>query len=135
MIAVAFETKSIIEKYHPVVIQIASMDGNGTGFYLKDYDLIVTNDHVVEGQGEVTIAGKTFDKQLSRVWYIDSKHDLALINPPKDVDLPGVSLGDYRNMKDGDIVLAIGHPFGSDRQSSQERAPASSAAGATYGQW
>ena len=117
--ATDLDTKSIIEKYHPVVIQIASMDGNGTGFYLKDYDLIVTNDHVVEGQGEVTIAGKTFDKQLSRVWYIDSKHDLAFIDPPKDVDLPGVKLGEYRDMKDGDIVLAIGHPFGLNYSATQ----------------
>ena len=115
----ALDTKSIIEKYQPVVIQIASLDGNGTGFYLKDYDLVVTNDHVVEGQGEVTIAGKTFDKQLSRVWYIDSKHDLAFIDPPKNVDLPGVTLGDYRDMKDGDLVLAIGHPFGLNYTATQ----------------
>jgi serine protease Do len=116
---VAFETKRIIDKYQPVVIQIASNDGNGTGFYVKDYDLIITNDHVVEGQGEVTIAGKTFDKQLSKVWYIDAKHDLAFIDPPKGVDLPGISLGDYREMKDGDLVLAIGHPFGLNYSATQ----------------
>jgi serine protease Do len=112
-------TKNIIDQYQQVVIQIASKDGNGTGFYLKDYDLIVTNEHVVSEEGEVTIAGKTFDKQLSRVWYTDVKHDLAFIGPPTGIELPGIGLGDYAEMKDGDVVLAIGHPFGLNYSATQ----------------
>ena len=33
--------------------------------------------HVVGDNAEVTIAGKLFQKALSRVWYTDRKHDLA----------------------------------------------------------
>jgi len=56
----------IIEKYQNAIIQIATASGTGTGFYVKEFDLIVTNDHVVAENSEVTIAGKTFDKALSR---------------------------------------------------------------------
>ena len=41
------DSKSIIEQYQNAVIQIAAGGGTGTGFYLKEFDLIVTNDHVV----------------------------------------------------------------------------------------
>ena len=58
-------TQSIIENFQYVVIQIATQTGTGTGFYVKDYDLIVTNQHVVKDSPEVTIAGKHFEKSKS----------------------------------------------------------------------
>jgi serine protease Do len=56
--------QDIIGQFQPSIIQIATQSGTGTGFYVKEYDLIVTNDHVVQDNAEVTIAGKTFDKTL-----------------------------------------------------------------------
>jgi serine protease Do len=104
--------QDIIGQFHPAIIQIATQTGTGTGFYVKEYDVIVTNDHVVADNAEVTIAGKTFDKTLSRVWYTDRKHDLAFLQGPQNIELPEIRLGQYENLKDGDEVLAIGHPFG-----------------------
>jgi serine protease Do len=84
---------SIIETYQYVVIQIATQTGTGTGFYVKEFDLIVTNQHVVKDSPEVTIMGKHFSKAITRVWYTDSKHDLAFLQPPAGVDFPEVKLG------------------------------------------
>lgn len=109
----------IIEKYQNAIIQIATSTGTGTGFYLKEFDLIVTNDHVVAENAEVTIAGKTFDKVLSRVWYTDRKHDLAFLEAPKHIELPEVPMGTYEQLKDGDAVVAIGHPFGLNYTATQ----------------
>lgn len=109
----------IIEKYQKAIIQIATQGGTGTGFYLKEFDLIVTNDHVVAENAEVTIAGKAFDKALSRVWYTDRKHDLAFLEAPKNIELPDVRLGEYEEMKDGDAVVAIGHPYGLNYTATQ----------------
>jgi serine protease Do len=67
---------------------------------------------VVDNNAEVTIAGKTFDKMMSRVWYTDRKHDLAFIQAPANIALSAVPLGQYERLKDGDDVVAIGHPFG-----------------------
>src|SRR3982750_1019715 len=101
-------TQQIIEQYQKAIIQIATSSGTGTGFYVKEFDLIVTNAHVVSDNAEVTIAGKAFDKAMSRVWYTDRKHDLAFLSPPQNVELPEVHLGRYEDMKDGDAVVEIG---------------------------
>lgn len=113
------ESQTIIEQIHPAIIQIATQSGTGTGFYLKEFDLIVTNDHVVQDYAEVTIAGKAFDKALSRVWYTDRKHDLAFLQAPAGVELPLLRLGEYEAMKDGDEVIAIGHPYGFNYTATQ----------------
>jgi len=104
-------TQEIINKYQQAIIQIATQTGTGTGFYLKAYDLIITNNHVVNNTPEVTIQGKLFEKQLSRVLYTDQKHDLAFLQSPVNIDLPQVNIGSYEVMKDGDNVIAIGHPY------------------------
>lgn len=113
------DLQQIIEQYQGAIIQIATTSGTGTGFYIKDFDLIVTNDHVVAENAEVTIAGKTFEKSLSRVWYTDRKHDLAFLEAPKNIILPEIKLGRYEEMHDGDSILAIGHPYGLNYTATQ----------------
>ena len=113
------EFQEIIENYQPAIIQIASSGNTGTGFYLDNYGLIITNEHVVGKAAEVTIAGKSFAKMLSAVWYTDKKHDLAFLQPPSGAPFPTVTLGKYDLMKDGDEVIAIGHPFGLNYTATQ----------------
>jgi serine protease Do len=112
-------TQQIIELYRPSIIQIATQASTGTGFYVKEFDVIVTNEHVVGKNAEVTIAGRLFEKRLARVWYTDRKHDLAFLQPPPDVQIPEVKIGDYTSMNDGDVVVAIGHPFGLNYTATQ----------------
>ena len=109
----------IIDFFQNAIIQIATQTGTGTGFYLKEYDLIVTNNHVIDTFAEVTIQGKLFSKSLSRVWYTDRKHDLAFLQPPEGAMLADISLGQYEEMKDGDEVVAIGHPYGLNYTATQ----------------
>lgn len=112
-------TQQIIELYRPAIIQIATQTSTGTGFYVKEFDLVVTNEHVVGRNAEVTVAGRLFEKRLARVWYLDKKHDLAFLQPPQDVQLPEVKLGDYNSLHDGEVVVAIGHPFGLNYTATQ----------------
>jgi serine protease Do len=113
------DPQQIIESYQNAIIQIATAGGTGTGFYIKEYNLIVTNDHVVADNAEVTVAGKIFEKTISRVWYTDRKHDLAFLEAPAQIELPEIRLGSYEAMKDGDQVLAIGHPYGLNYTATQ----------------
>src|SRR5215204_3327167 len=112
-------TQQIIELYRPAIIQIATQTSTGTGFYVKEFDLIVTNEHVVNKTSEVTIAGRLFEKRLARAWYIDKKHDLAFLQAPEGIQLPDVKLGDYNLVHDGEVVVAIGHPFGLNYTATQ----------------
>lgn len=105
--------KAIIDLYKNVVIQIATPYSIGTGVYLKNHDLIVTNEHVVRDNHAVVINGEIFQKQLVKVLFIDPKHDLAFLEVPKNIDLPLVEmLADQEIIEEGDKILAIGHPFG-----------------------
>src|ERR1044072_2312491 len=113
------EMQAIIESFQPAIIQIATQGGTGTGFYVKEFDMIVTNNHVVDVNAEVTIAGKMFEKTLSRVWYTDRKHDLAFVEAPKNIAFPDIHLGRDETMKDGDEVVAIGHPYGLNYTATQ----------------
>lgn len=113
------DTQQIIELYRPAIIQIATQTSTGTGFYIKEFDLIVTNEHVVAKNAEVTIAGRFFERRLARVWYTDRKHDLAFLQPPEDVQIPEIKLGNYDDVKDGIVVVAIGHPYGLNYTATQ----------------
>jgi serine protease Do len=113
------DPQHIIEQYQKAIIQIATPSGTGTGFYVKEFNLIITNDHVVGDNAEVTVTGKSFEKSLSRVWYTDRKHDLAFLEVPPNIELPEVRLGKYETMKDGDAVVAIGHPYGLNYTATQ----------------
>ncbi len=112
--------QDVIERYQNAVVQIATKSGTGTGFYLQAYDLIVTNNHVIRDSRQATIKGRTFGKQLSRVVFADEKFDIAFLMPPNNVnDFPDLKLGDNALLKDGDEVLAIGHPYGLNYTATQ----------------
>ena len=102
---------SIIETFKPVLIQIATPYSTGTGFYLKEHRIIVTNEHVIRGNRQVVIDGISIKKQLVNVLFTDSKYDLAFLSPPKEL-LPNVGLVPEGKLKDGDQIVAVGHPFG-----------------------
>lgn len=101
----------IIQKYREVLIQIATPCSTGTGFYLSEFDLIVTNEHVVRDNQKVVIKGDGIEKQMVDVIYLDVRYDLAFLSAPRE-KLPKVPLASPTDLQEGDSVLAIGHPFG-----------------------
>lgn len=105
------QTQEIIDIYKPVVIQVTSQIGSGSGFYLKEYNLIVTNKHVVDENTEVRIAGTLFDQTLKPILFYDYKYDLAFIQPPQKIEFPFLHIAE-KLPSDGDRVIAIGHPYG-----------------------
>ncbi len=107
-----FQVKEIFDQYRDIVIQIATPQSTGTGFYLKKPNLVVTNNHVVEDNREVVVEGTLFKKQLVKVLFTDPKFDLAFLAAPVGVDLPDVDLGTAAALAQGDTVGAVGHPFG-----------------------
>lgn len=107
--------KAEIDRFQNILIQIATPYSTGaTGFYIKAFHLIVTNEHFIRGNRNVVINGSLIKKQLSKVLYTDQKYDLAFLAPPVEVDLPDVALGKVEDIKVGMEVIALGHPFGLD---------------------
>ncbi|MBK9272583.1 MAG: trypsin-like peptidase domain-containing protein [Saprospiraceae bacterium] len=104
--------REIIDRYKGAVIQIATPFSVGTGFYLADDDIIVTNEHVVRGNKEVVIEAKGIKRMVCPVVYADTRFDLAFIKLPEESPLMIVRLGDSNKVREGDTILAVGHPFG-----------------------
>ncbi len=102
-----------LDLYRQVIVKIATPHSTGTGFYLSDRSVIVTNYHVVEGNLSVVVESAGFERQLVNVLYIDGKYDLAFLSAPASgAALPLVKLGVDKVLKALDRVTAIGHPFG-----------------------
>ncbi len=111
--------KEIIEKYRDVVVQISTPKSNGTGFYVKDVDLIVTNHHVVKESAEVVITGRKIEQAIVPVLFKDPAYDLAFLKLPDGVELPTVPLAETNNLREGSTVVAIGHPYGFNYTATQ----------------
>jgi len=100
----------IIEKFKDVVVSIATPNGSGTGFYLKNENIIVTNFHVISGVKEVIISGTNKDKKLANVLYSDPMFDLAFIDAT-NINVSGAELSNT-NVNEGEQIIAVGHPYG-----------------------
>jgi serine protease Do len=102
----------LYENFRNALIQIATPWGSGTGFYLYEYNLIVTNLHVTSGANEVVISGVNIPKTISSLLFSDPVFDLAFIKAPENVSLSKISLGQIEEVNEGDDIIAMGHPYG-----------------------
>lgn len=86
--------------------------GLGSGVIVSGDGYILTNNHVVEGADEVKVAvGESLERYDATVVGTDALADLAVLKIEADNLRPAV-LGDSSQLKVGDVVLAIGNPFG-----------------------
>jgi len=84
----------------------------GSGFVIDAKGFVITNNHVVDEADEVTVTFSDNTKYKARIVGRDKKTDLALLKIEPKKDLPFVPLGDSDAMRVGDLVIAIGNPFG-----------------------
>ncbi|MFJ4292481.1 Do family serine endopeptidase [Cupriavidus sp. NPDC089707] len=83
----------------------------GSGVIVSAEGYILTNHHVVDGADEIEIALTDGRKANAKVVGSDPETDLAVLKVTLK-DLPAITLGRLENVKVGDVVLAIGNPFG-----------------------
>lgn len=85
----------------------------GSGVILKPNGLIVTNNHVIKDSDEITVVLADKREFQAKVLIADKKTDLALLSiDTKGEQLPYLLLSDSDKLEVGDLVLAIGNPFG-----------------------
>ncbi len=83
----------------------------GSGVIIGPNGHIVTNNHVVEGATEITVTLGDKREFPAKVIGTDPKTDLAVIKIEAD-NLPALKWADYEKLQVGDLVLAVGSPFG-----------------------
>jgi serine protease Do len=83
----------------------------GSGVVVRSDGYILTNHHVVDGADEVKIAFSDGRETTAQIVGTDPKIDIAVLKVDEP-DLPALPLGDSSQVQVGEIVLAIGNPFG-----------------------
>jgi serine protease DegQ len=83
----------------------------GSGVIVSSQGYILTNHHVIEAADEIEIALADGRKTKARVIGSDPETDLAVVRVDME-GLPAITFGYSDNALVGDIVLAIGNPFG-----------------------
>lgn len=85
----------------------------GSGVIVEGNGLVVTNAHVISQSREITVLLRDGRQFEAKVVLEDEPTDIALIQITEDAeDLPHVTLRPSDTLEIGDLVLAIGNPFG-----------------------
>ncbi len=87
----------------------------GSGVLVDQSGLVVTNNHVIQGSGEaeITVALSDGREFPAKVVLKDEHTDLAVLRlDAKGAQFPVIQFADFDSLEVGDLVLAIGDPFG-----------------------
>jgi serine protease DegQ len=84
----------------------------GSGVIVSTQGIILTNHHVIEGADEIEVAFADGRKRNAKLIGSDPETDIAVLKIDA-TDLPNpITLGKMESVQVGDVVLAIGNPFG-----------------------
>ena len=92
------------------VVTIKTDIGRGSGVVVSNHGHVVTNEHVIKGAKKVVIITADNKSHNAKIVGIDNITDIALLSSPYRGK--SITFSDSSNVKIGDIVLAIGNPFG-----------------------
>ena len=84
----------------------------GSGVIVDASGVVITNHHVIKGADQIKIAlsdGREFEAEIVLK---DEASDLAVLKTIEDGNFKAIEIGNSENALVGDLVLAIGNPFG-----------------------
>ncbi|ALK09186.1 DegQ family serine endoprotease [Blastochloris viridis] len=84
----------------------------GSGVIVDSSGLVVTNHHVIEGADQIRVVLTDKRELAAELVLRDPRSDLAVLRMVDPGKFPTVELGDSDALQVGDLVLAIGNPFG-----------------------
>ena len=107
----------VVDRIGPAVVRLDVAHDNragdsGSGVIVAPDGLILTNHHVVGSSSRVKATTAEGMSLTARVVGVDPDTDLALIRINESVALPAARLGDSKQLRRGQLVIAIGNPLG-----------------------
>ena len=100
-----------LNQMNPGQPHVPSEHGLGSGVIVSPDGYILTNNHVVNNASEIQVALNDGRQFTAKVVGTDPQTDVALIKINAD-NLPVLILADSDKVEIGDVVLAVGNPFG-----------------------
>ena len=96
------------------LLRIFPIEGVGSGVVIDKKGFILTNNHVIEKANKLKVTTTDGNVYEGSVVGTDKQTDLAIIKIDSKDALSSAELGDSDQLKIGQIVIAIGNPFGLD---------------------
>ena len=84
----------------------------GSGVIVSGDGLVVSNYHVITDATDIRVVLADRREYAARVLLVDPQSDLAVLKVEADTALPALPIGDSETLQVGDLVIAIGNPFG-----------------------
>ena len=107
-----FEGDPFFEKFFGRQMRPRVQNSLGSGVIVDASGLVVTNFHVIRDADEVKVAMSDGREFTSKVLLKDESLDLAILKIDAPEPFPVVPIGDSDALEVGDLVLAVGNPFG-----------------------
>ncbi|GAC1560175.1 MAG: trypsin-like peptidase domain-containing protein [Beijerinckiaceae bacterium] len=110
----------VVERIGPSVVRIdmkrdgGAQAGAGSGVIVSPDGLVLTNAHVVEAGRHAEVTTLEGRHRSAAILGRDPDTDLALLRVHDSATLPAARLGDSKQLKRGQIAIAIGNPLGFD---------------------
>ena len=101
-----------LQKIAQGVVKINTSMGSGSGFYLKNRGIVVTNQHVISGHFNVCIETQNKEKYTAKVVFVNPSLDLAFLLPSEKLDIPFLNLQEVESLQNMEPVSILGFPFG-----------------------
>ena len=108
---------TVYERINPAIVAIDAAipqgTSSGTGCIIDSKGTILTSSHVIANSDDITVTisnGETYKAEVVRLSGMNS--DLALLKINTHKPLKTIIIGNSKNIKVGQKVLAIGNPFG-----------------------
>ena len=106
---------TMVEQIRPGVVRVETHDRSGSGVIFDTTSeggaLVLTNYHVVEGDGRISVEVEDSANYRGSLQGFDADFDLAVVNICCG-EFKKLSFGDVSKLKPGSEVVAIGYPFG-----------------------
>ncbi len=111
-VTLAFRRRPVLRGVLRRAAQPRAQSSLGSGVLVDPSGVIVTNFHVIKGADEVKVATADGREFASKVMLKDETLDLAVLKISSDKPFPVIAIGDSDALEVGDLLLAIGNPFG-----------------------
>src|SRR6516165_10946407 len=108
---------ALVDRVGPAVVRVEPTRGGrragiGSGVIISPDGLVLTNSHVIHGHNEARLADTEGRNLEARLIGEDRDTDLALLRVTEARRLSSAVLGDSKQLRRGQIVVAIGNPLG-----------------------
>ena len=101
-----------VRMLHDQLFRVFPVEGVGSGVVIDEKGYILTNNHVIDDAERLKITLPDGTVLRGRVVGCDETTDLAVVKVESKPPLPATQLGNSDALKAGQIVIAIGNPFG-----------------------